>query len=285
MAKKGKNRKSKDEYSIIIEKDVLNEIHNIPLLDEDETKNLFIQKNNGIIEAKTRLIKHNLRLASSISRDFKKHTDIQFLDIFGYAVEGLINAVDKYDLSKGTKFSTYATKTIKNSIRRSLAKYERTIPYPEYYISDLNKIENARKELYLELDREPTIEEISAKIGFSMEKMKEILYNSREIMSLETPLNDEEKSTLQDVIPDKKITLTEEGIINGLLKEDVGNALSTLPDLDREILILYYYKQLSYREIGEKLYMSTSTAFKKANNALKKIRNSEEGKKLKHYLN
>ena len=198
----------------------LKEIGRVPLLSSDEEINLAIRIADGDVAAKQRLSEANLRLVVSIAKRYLGR-GMQFLDLIQEGNLGLIKAVEKFDYTKGFKFSTYATWWIRQAITRALADQARTIRVPVHMVETINKMSRVQRQLTLELNREPSEEEIAKKMGVGVDKVREVLKISQEPVSLETPIGEEDDSHLGDFLKDESSLSPEEYTENEILKEEI----------------------------------------------------------------
>ena len=229
----------------------LKEIGKVPLLTAEEEVELAIRMSQGDEEAKRRMTEANLRLVVSIA---KRHVGrgMLFLDLIQEGNLGLIKAVEKFDYTKGYKFSTYATWWIRQAITRAIADQARTIRIPVHMVETINKVIRVSRQLLQELGHDPSAEEIAAEMGMPVEKVREILKIAQEPVSLETPIGEEEDSHLGDFIPDEDASEPSEAASFSLLKEQLMEVLDTLTDeLSMHdncinILIIVNHIQFSY---------------------------------------
>ena len=232
---------TKSDYSEYVDsfKLYLKEIGRYKLLNKEEEVELAKRMEYGDDEAKQLLICSNLRLVVSVAKGYVGR-GLQIADLVQYGTEGLMRAVDKFDYKKGYKFSTYAIWWIKQAITRSLADHSRTIRLPVHLVETINKMNKIKKELTLELNREPSEEELAEKMGVSVDKVREIKKITRNPVSLENPIGDDEDSYLGDFIPDEGSISPEDFAIQKKLKENINGALMTLTERERKVLGLRY---------------------------------------------
>ena len=207
----------------------LKEIGQIKLLTMDEELKLADRINAGDEEAKTILAEANLRLVVSIAKRYVGR-GMQFLDLIQEGNIGLMKAVEKFDVTKGYKFSTYATWWIRQAITRAIADQARTIRVPVHMVETINKLSRIQRQLTLELNREPSEEELAKKMGMSIDKVREIYKISQEPVSLETPIGEEDDSHLGDFIKDERNVSPEEYATNEMLKDEIASVLLTLTE-------------------------------------------------------
>ena len=213
----------------------LKEIGKVPLLTAEEEVELAIRMSQGDEEAKRRMTEANLRLVVSIA---KRHVGrgMLFLDLIQEGNLGLIKAVEKFDYTKGYKFSTYATWWIRQAITRAIADQARTIRIPVHMVETINKVIRVSRQLLQELGHDPSAEEIAAEMGMPVEKVREILKIAQEPVSLETPIGEEEDSHLGDFIPDEDASEPSEAASFSLLKEQLMEVLDTLTPREKKVL-------------------------------------------------
>ncbi len=217
----------------------LKEIGKIPLLTAEEEIDLAMRMAEHDEKAKKRLVEANLRLVVSIAKRYGGR-GMQFLDLIQEGNMGLIKAVDKFDYTKGFKFSTYATWWIRQSITRSIADQARTIRIPVHMVETINKVKKTSNQLLHLNGREPTPEEIAKELGMTPEKIRDILRVAQEPVSLETPIGEEEDSHLGDFIPDEDALAPAEAVSQMMLKEDIAKALKTLTPREARVVTLRF---------------------------------------------
>ena len=218
----------------------LKEIGKVPLLSADEEVELAKRMAEGDEEAKKRLAEANLRLVVSIAKRYVGR-GMLFLDLIQEGNLGLIKAVEKFDYHKGFKFSTYATWWIRQAITRAIADQARTIRIPVHMVETINKLIRVSRQLLQELGREPTPEEIAAKLDMPVERVREILKISQEPVSLETPIGEEEDSHLGDFIQDDNVPVPAEAAAQTLLKEQLDEVLDTLTEREQYVHFCFSY--------------------------------------------
>ena len=217
----------------------LKEIGRINLLTSDEEFEYAKRAEEGDEEAKRMLAESNLRLVVSIAKRYVGR-GMLFLDLIQEGNIGLMKAVDKFDPTKGYKFSTYATWWIRQAITRAIADQARTIRVPVHMVETINKLARVQRQLTQELNREPTDEEISKKLGISIDKVREVYKISQDPVSLETPIGEEDDSHLGDFIKDERTMGPEEYATVEMLKEELSGVLSTLTDREEKVLRLRF---------------------------------------------
>lgn len=265
----------------------LKEIGKVPLLSADEEIELAKRMEKGDEEAKKRLCEANLRLVVSIAKRYVGR-GMLFLDLIQEGNLGLIKAVDKFDYTKGYKFSTYATWWIRQAITRSIADQARTIRIPVHMVETINKLIRVSRQLLQEEGREPTPDEIAEEMGISVEKVREILKIAQEPVSLETPIGEEEDSHLGDFIPDDDVPAPAEAAAFSMLKEQLVDVLGTLTEREQKVLKLRFGledgRARTLEEVGRKFDVTRERIRQIEAKALRKLRHPTRSKKLKDYL-
>ena len=213
----------------------LKEIGQIKLLTNEEELDLADRIIAGDEEAKTILAEANLRLVVSIAKRYVGR-GMLFLDLIQEGNIGLMKAVEKFDVSKGYKFSTYATWWIRQAITRAIADQARTIRVPVHMVETINKLARVQRQLTLELNREPSEEELAKKMNTSVDKIREIYKISQEPVSLEIPIGEEDASHLGDFIPDETNMSPEDFAVNELLKDEISEVLLTLTEREEKVI-------------------------------------------------
>ena len=266
----------------------LKEIGKVPLLTAEEEVELAIRMSEGDEEAKRRMTEANLRLVVSIA---KRHVGrgMLFLDLIQEGNLGLIKAVEKFDYTKGYKFSTYATWWIRQAITRAIADQARTIRIPVHMVETINKVIRVSRQLLQELGHDPSAEEIAAEMGMPVEKVREILKIAQEPVSLETPIGEEEDSHLGDFIPDEDASEPSEAASFSLLKEQLMEVLDTLTPREKKVLELRFGivdgRTRTLEEVGKEFNVTRERIRQIEAKALRKLRHPSRSKKLRDFLN
>ena len=266
----------------------LKEIGRVPLLTPDEEVDLAVRISNGDEAAKKRLSEANLRLVVSIAKRYLGR-GMQFLDLIQEGNLGLIKAVEKFDYTKGFKFSTYATWWIRQAITRAIADQARTIRIPVHMVETINKVIRVSRQLLQELGHDPSPEEIAAEMSMPVERVREILKIAQEPVSLETPIGEEEDSHLGDFIPDEDASEPAEAASFTLLKEQLVEVLSTLTPREEKVLKLRFGiedgRTRTLEEVGKEFNVTRERIRQIEAKALRKLRHPSRSKKLKDFLN
>ena len=265
----------------------LKEIGKVPLLSADEEIELAKRMEKGDEEAKKRLCEANLRLVVSIAKRYVGR-GMLFLDLIQEGNLGLIKAVDKFDYTKGYKFSTYATWWIRQAITRSIADQARTIRIPVHMVETINKLIRVSRQLLQTYGREPSPEEIAKEMGISVEKVREIQKIAQEPVSLETPIGEEEDSHLGDFIPDEDVPAPAEAAAFSMLKEQLVEVLDTLTEREQKVLKLRFGledgRARTLEEVGKEFDVTRERIRQIESKSLRKLRHPSRSKKLKDYL-
>jgi RNA polymerase primary sigma factor len=266
----------------------LKEIGKVNLLGHDEEIELAKRMKAGDIQAKDRLTEANLRLVVSIAKRYVGR-GMMFLDLIQEGNLGLIKAVEKFDYSKGYKFSTYATWWIRQAITRAIADQARTIRIPVHMVETINKVVRESRQLLMNLGHDPSPEEIAESMGIPVERVREILKISQEPVSLETPIGEEEDSHLGDFIPDEDASEPGEAASFIMLKEQLIEVLATLTPREEKVLKLRFGiddgRTRTLEEVGREFHVTRERIRQIEAKALRKLRHPSRSKKLKDFLN
>ena len=265
----------------------LKEIGRVPLLSAEEEVELAIRMSEGDVVAKKRLSEANLRLVVSIAKRYVGR-GMQFLDLIQEGNLGLIKAVEKFDHTKGFKFSTYATWWIRQAITRAIADQARTIRIPVHMVETINKVKKVNSQLLHENGHEPTNEQIAEKLEMPVEKVREIMRVAQEPVSLETPIGEEEDSHLGDFIPDEDAPAPSDVASHTMLKEQLAEVLSTLTPREEKVLRLRFGledgRSRTLEEVGKEFNVTRERIRQIEAKALRKLRHPSRSKKLKDFL-
>ena len=265
----------------------LKEIGKVNLLTTEEEIELATKMAEGDNEAKRQMAEANLRLVVSIAKRYVGR-GMLFLDLIQEGNLGLIKAVEKFDYTKGYKFSTYATWWIRQAITRAIADQARTIRIPVHMVETINKVMRISRQLLQELGHDPTPEEIAEDMGMPVEKVREILKIAQEPVSLETPIGEEEDSHLGDFIPDEDASEPAEAASFTLLKEQLSGVLNTLTPREEKVLRLRFGiedgRTRTLEEVGREFNVTRERIRQIEAKALRKLRHPSRSKKLKDFL-
>ena len=265
----------------------LKEIGRVPLLSSDEETELAKRMAEGDTKAKNRLSEANLRLVVSIAKKYVGR-GMQFLDLIQEGNLGLLKAVEKFDYTKGFKFSTYATWWIRQAITRAIADQARTIRIPVHMVETINKLVRVSRQLLQELGREPSPEEIAEAMDIPVERVREIQKISQEPVSLETPIGEEEDSHLGDFIQDENVPVPADAAAFTLLKEQLDEVLGTLTEREQKVLRLRFglddSRARTLEEVGKEFNVTRERIRQIEAKALRKLRHPSRSRKLKDYL-
>ena len=265
----------------------LKEIGRVPLLSAEEEVELAIRMSEGDVAAKKRLSEANLRLVVSSAKRYVGR-GMQFLDLIQEGNLGLIKAVEKFDHTKGFKFSTYATWWIRQAITRAIADQARTIRIPVHMVETINKVKKVNSQLLHENGHEPTNEQIAEKLEMPVEKVREIMRVAQEPVSRETPIGEEEDSHLGDFIPDEDAPAPSDVASHTMLKEQLAEVLSTLTPREEKVLRLRFGledgRSRTLEEVGKEFNVTRERIRQIEAKALRKLRHPSRSKKLKDFL-
>ena len=265
----------------------LKEIGQIKLLSMEEELELADRIAAGDEMAKNTLAEANLRLVVSIAKRYVGR-GMLFLDLIQEGNIGLMKAVDKFDVTKGYKFSTYATWWIRQAITRAIADQARTIRVPVHMVETINKLARIQRQLTLELNREPSEEELAEKMNISVDKIKDIYKISQEPVSLETPIGEEDDSHLGDFIKDERNVSPEEYATNEMLKDEIAEVLLTLTEREEKVIRLRFGledgKSRTLEEVGQMFGVTRERIRQIEAKALRKLRHPSRSRKLKDYM-
>jgi len=265
----------------------LKEIGTVPLLKEEEERELAKRKSEGDEEAKNRLIEANLRLVVSIAKRYTGR-GMSFLDLVQEGNMGLIKGVEKFDYTKGYKLSTYATWWIRQSVTRALADQARTIRVPVHMVETINKMSKMQRKLTLELGYEPSIKELAEALEMSEEKVMEIMQIAREPASLETPIGEEDDSNLGDFVADKDGVTPEGNVETVMLREQIDLILGDLKERERQVIVLRFGLEDGHprtlEEVGQVFKVTRERIRQIEAKALRKLRNPVRSKRIKDFL-
>ena len=265
----------------------LKEIGRVPLLTPDEEVDLAVRISNGDEAAKKRLSEANLRLVVSIAKRYLGR-GMQFLDLIQEGNLGLIKAVEKFDYTKGFKFSTYATWWIRQAITRAIADQARTIRIPVHMVETINKVKKVSSQLLHANGREPSAEEVAEELDMPVDKVREIMRVAQEPVSLETPIGEEEDSHLGDFIQDEEASQPAEAASYTLLREQLEEVLTTLTPREEQVLRMRFGltdgKAHTLEEVGKEFDVTRERIRQIESKALRKLRHPSRSKKLRDFL-
>ncbi len=265
----------------------LKEIGRVPLLTPEEETALAMRIIEGDMRAKQRLSEANLRLVVSIAKRYVGR-GMQFLDLIQEGNLGLIKAVEKFDYTKGFKFSTYATWWIRQAITRAIADQARTIRIPVHMVETINKVKKVSSQLLHKNGHEPTAEEIAEELAMPVDKVREIMRVAQEPVSLETPIGEEEDSHLGDFIPDDDAPAPADAASHTLLKEQLEEVLGSLTEREAKVLRLRFGledgRPRTLEEVGKEFDVTRERIRQIEAKALRKLRHPSRSKKLKDFL-
>ncbi len=264
----------------------LKEIGQIPLLSPEEEQELAKRVADGDAAAKNKLTEANLRLVVSIAKKYSGR-GLHILDLIQEGNTGLIRAVDKFDYTKGNKFSTYATWWIRQAITRAIADQARTIRVPVHMVEVINKATRCNRKLVQELGREPTLEEIADELNLPIEKIIEANRTAADTLSLDTPVGDEEDTTIGSFVEDDNTPGPADATSNALLAEALSEILNTLTDREADVLRLrfgmYDGKTHTLEEVGQIFGVTRERIRQIENKAIRKLRHPSRAKKIRDF--
>ena len=265
----------------------LKEIGRVELLSAEEEVELAKRIEQGDKEAKRRLAEANLRLVVSIARKYAGR-GLMFLDLIQEGNMGLMKAVEKFDYRKGFKFSTYATWWIRQAISRAIADQARTIRIPVHMVETINKYIRISRQLHQEMGREPTPDEIAKEMGLTTEKVREIMKIAQEPISLETPVGEENDSSLGDFIEDHDVLAPADAASYEMLKEQISEVLDTLTEREESVLRLRFGlddgRSRTLEEVGKVFGVTRERIRQIEAKALRKLRHPSRSKQLKDFM-
>ena len=265
----------------------LKEIGQIPLLDLETETELARKMYEGDEDAKNRLVESNLRLVVSIAKRYMGKGMV-LLDLIQEGNLGLMKAVEKFDYTKGYKFSTYATWWIRQAISRAIADQSRTIRIPVHMVETIHKVSRSQRQLLQEYGREATSDEIAADIGMNADKVREIMKISQDPVSLETPIGEADDSHLSDFIPDDDTPTPVDEASYHILREQLGEVLHTLTPREEMVLKLRFGlvdgRTRTLEEVGQEFNITRERIRQIEAKALRKLRHPSRSKRLKDYL-
>ena len=265
----------------------LKEIGNVPLLSTEEEIELAKRVEEGDEAAKKKLTEANLRLVVSIAKKYVGR-GMPFLDLIQEGNMGLMKAVDKFDYSKGYKFSTYATWWIRQAITRGIADTGRTIRVPVHMVETINKTLRMTRTLLQELGREPTPEEVADRLNVPVSRVREVLKISRDPVSLDTPIGEEDDSHLGDFIEDDSALSPADSAAFSMLREELNTALESLTDRERQVVELRFGlrdgRARTLEEVGREFNVTRERIRQIEAKALRKLRHPSRSKRLKDFL-
>lgn len=264
----------------------LKEIGQVPLLTVEEEQSLAKRVAEGDEKAKAKLIESNLRLVVSIAKKYSGR-GMHILDLIQEGNTGLIRAVEKFDYTKGNKFSTYATWWIRQAVTRAIADQARTIRVPVHMVEVINKATRCSRQLTQQLGREPTMEEVAEELNLPYDKVAEALRTAADTLSLDTPVGDEEDTTIGSFVEDENMLGPAEATANMLLAEALEDLLGTLTEREAEVLRmrygLYDGRQHTLEEVGKMFGVTRERIRQIENKAIRKLRHPSRARKIRDF--
>ncbi len=266
----------------------LKDIGKVPLLSADEEKEMAKRVVQGDQYAKSVLCEANLRLVVSVAKRYVGKTSMSFLDLIQEGNMGLLRAVDKFDYTKGFKFSTYATWWIRQAITRAMADQSRTIRIPVHMVETINKYVKVTRMLMQKLGRDPTLEEIAAEMGLSVAKVIEIQKTAQDPISLETPMGEEDDGKMADVIVDESAKSPIDNATQSLLREQLLAVIDTLTPREQEVIRQRYGlldgRQKTLEEVGKEFSVTRERIRQIEAKALRKLKHPNRSKRLLDFV-
>ena len=266
----------------------MREIGRYPLLTAEQEMEIGLRIVNGDKDARQKLVEHNLRLVVSVARKYIGNSNMTFMDLVQEGNIGLMKAADKFDPSKGYKFSTYATWWIRQTIGRAVQEQSRTIRIPVHMVETAAKMNKVIRKLTQELEREPSVEEIAAEMGIGADKIKFLFEANRDPLSLDNRVNDEDDATVGDLVADHSVEMPGASIIKEENKETVINILATLSDREKEVMVMRFGLEddnpKTLEEIGQHFGVTRERIRQIETKALRKLRNPIRSKMLHECL-
>lgn len=266
----------------------LKDIGKVPLLSMEEEKDFAERAMRGDEYAKSKLCESNLRLVVSVAKRYVGKTSMSFLDLIQEGNLGLLKAVEKFDYTKGFKFSTYATWWIRQAITRAMADQSRTIRIPVHMVETINKYVKVTRMLMQKLGREPSVEEIAGEMGISVNKVLEIRRTSQDPISLETPMGEEDDGKMADIIEDETSKSPLESASQSLLREQLLAVIDTLTPREQEVIRQRYGlmdgRQKTLEEVGREFSVTRERIRQIEAKALRKLKHPNRSKKLQDFV-
>lgn len=266
----------------------MRQIHTIPLLSPEQELYLAKRVADGDVVAKNKLVESNLRLVASIARKYIGKSSLSFLDLVQEGNMGLYKAADKYDYTKGFKFSTYATYWVRQAISRAIADQSRTIRTPVHVVEALSKIKKAKSELFQSLGHEPTDDEVGAAIGLTGDKVRMYIEAARNPLSIDKPLTDDDEADMSDIIPDENQETPEEAMRKLATKEAIYEVLGTLSEREQLVIKMRFGLEdgvgHTLEDIGKALGVTRERARQIESIAMRKLRNPIRANQIREHI-